>query len=249
MLVEGVRLLPHDPYLGELIVRTLRLAAESTLVALILGLPLACAVGVGRSRRSGWGLMLANAGLGLPPVAVGVYFFLLLSGYGTPWGGAWLNTMNGMVLGQTVLALPIVVAIAAVAIRGLPDGLIDQARAFGASGWRLGLFALREARVGVLTAVILAFGSAIAEVGAVTLIGGNSENSTSTLASQVITDVEGAGGIPAAVEHVIVLMAMTLALGVAFTIAQHWGTGTSRRRARERDVAAEQDVASVGLAA
>jgi len=238
MLVEGVRLLQHDPYLGELVVRTLRLAFESTAIALVLGLPLACAIGIGRSRRSGWGLVVANAGLGLPPVAVGVYLFLLLSGYTTPWGGSWLDTMNGMVLGQTVLALPIIVAIAAIAIRGLPDGLIDQARAFGASGWRLGLFVLREAKLGVLTAVIVALGSAMAEVGAVTLIGGNSENTTSTLASQVITDAEGAGGIPAAVEHVIVLMALMLILGLVFTVAQQWGTGTPRRRARPHETAA-----------
>jgi tungstate transport system permease protein len=230
MFVEGTRELHHDPFLGELTLRTLRLGFEATAIALVLGLPAACAIGIGRSRLSGGGLVVANAGLGLPPVGVGVYLFLLLRGRTTPWGGQWLLTMNGMVLGQVVLALPIVIAVAAIAIRSLPDGLIDQSRAYGASGWRLGVFTLREAKVGVITAAILALGSAFAEVGAVTLIGGNSTETTSTLASQVITDATGTQDIPSAVEHVIVLMALMLVLGLALTLAQL--SGGQRWRAR-----------------
>jgi tungstate transport system permease protein len=231
MLLEGTRLLHHDPYLGGLTARTLRLAFEATAIAVVLGLPAACAIGIGRSHRSGWGLVVANAGLGLPPVAIGVYLYLLLIGHSTPWGGTWLDSMNGMVLGQTILALPIVIAVSAIAIRGLPDALVAQARAFGASGWRLGLFTLREAKVGVLTAVVFALGSAFAEVGAVTLIGGNSVNATATLASQVINDAHESD-VPAAVEHTIVLMALVIALGVVLTVVQHWRPGAVRRRLR-----------------
>jgi tungstate transport system permease protein len=229
MLLQGVRLLHHDPFLGVLTLNTLRLAFEATPIAMIIGLPLACAIGLGRSGGSRTAMILANAGLGLPPVAVGVYVFLLIPGTATaPWGGYWLNTMNGMVLGQTILALPIVVALSAIAIRSLPEGLVEQARAFGASGWRLGLFTLREAKLGVITAVIVALGSAIGEVGAVTLIGGNSETTTATLASQMLNDVVGANGVPGAVEHGIVLLSLMLVLGAALTIAQY----TSKRSRR-----------------
>jgi tungstate transport system permease protein len=234
MLIEGVRLLHHDPYLGALTVRTLRLGFEATAIAVVVGLPAACTIGLGRARLSGWGLVLANAGLGLPPVAVGVYLFLLLPGRNAPWGGMWFHTMSGMVLGQTLLALPVVIAVSAIAIRELPDGLIEQARAFGGGGWRLGVFVLREAKIGVFTAVIFALGSAFAEVGAVTLIGGNSITTTATLASQVITDAQGANGVPGAVEHGLVLMGLMVALGVLLTIGQHWRAGALRRSVRRR---------------
>ena len=88
-----------------------------------------------------------------------------------------------MILAQTLLALPIVVALTAAAVAQLPRGLLDQARAYGASGPRRALLALREARVGVLAAAMAALGSALAEVGAVVIVGGNLRGQTDTLAS------------------------------------------------------------------
>jgi tungstate transport system permease protein len=227
MLLEGWRDGLHDPYLGDLTVTTLRLGFEATLIAVILGLPLACVIGLGRSRASRWGIVVANAGLGLPSVAVGVYIVILIPyGTPTPWGGHWLNTLNGMVLAQVVLSLPIVTAVTAIAIRSLPDGLVEQARAYGASGWQLGLFALREAKIGVFTSVIFALGCAFGEVGAVALIAGYSPFTT-TLGVQVIQDVEDADGVPAAVEHATMLLAILLVLGLILVVVQH---GERRRR-------------------
>jgi tungstate transport system permease protein len=235
MLLQGLRFLPHDPDLPEQVVTTLRLAIEATLVALIFGLPGACAIGLGRARVSRWGLVLANTGLGLPPVAVGVYFFLLVPpGATAPWGGTWIDTLNGMVAVQTVLALPIIVAVTAIAIRSLPDGLIDQSRAFGASGWRLGLFSLREARLGLISAVIFAIGSAFGEVGAVSLISGVGANQT-TLATRVLLDVDGYPGLAGAIAHLIVLLAMMFALGLVLACVQRYDS--RRRRVLPRTLA------------
>jgi tungstate transport system permease protein len=231
MVIQGVRALHHDPDLGGATLRTVQLAVESTLIAGIVGFPLACAIGLGRAHVSRWSLVVANAGLGLPPVAVGVFGYLVLAARPTPWGGTWAS-MNGMVLAQAVLALPVIVAVGAIAIRRLPDGLLDQARAYGGSGWRLGTFALREARIGAVAAVILAMGSAMSEVGAVTIIGGNAIGQTTTLASQVLNDVAGTGGQPYAVAHLIVLFGLMAALGTIFTLVQQWDGRFARRGAR-----------------
>lgn len=219
MLLQGTRLLHHDPYLGRLTARTLRLALEATSIAVAVGLPCAVVIGLGRARATRWGWVLANAGLGLPPVAVGVYGLLLLRGRQAPWGGPWVESLNGVVAAQAVLALPVVVAVGAAAVGDLPPGLLDQARAYGARGGRLGWFAVREARVGVGTGVLLALGSAVAEVGAVALIGGNSEGATATLASQMVNDAR-ATNVPALVEHGIVLLGLTLVLGLGLTAVQ-----------------------------
>ena len=77
----------------------------------------------------------------------------------------------------------------AAAVAGLPAGLLDQARAFGASRRAAGVLALREARVGVIAAVIAALLSALAEVGAVVIVGGNMRGRTNTLASTVLLDL------------------------------------------------------------
>jgi tungstate transport system permease protein len=231
MLLQAERAGVRDGSLLALVVVTLRLGLEATAVALALGLPIACAVGLGRARLSRWGLIVANAGLGLPPVAVGVYMYLLISGNAmAPWGGRWIYTLNGMVLAQTILALPIIVAVSGIAIRSLPTGLIEQARAFGASGWRLGIFVLREARIGVLSAVIFALGSAFGEVGAVGLLGPTYGSGTSTLAVQIINEVNHGENVAPAVEHTVVLLAMMLALGLILAGIQHWD-GRARRTA------------------
>jgi len=235
MIREGWNLIPYDPDLRAETIRTLRLAFESTGIALLIGVVPAYLIGVRTSRPARWGLTIANAGLGVPAVGVGVLLFLILPGH-TPWpgGGLWYG-MSAMILGQTVLALPIIVALGAAAIRGLPDGLIDQARAFGASGWRLAIFAFREAKIGILTAIILALGSAIAEVGAVTILGGNAERSTTTLASEILNEVNGDGGFAGnagAVEHAIVVLGLMLILAVMLTVIQQWGAIQRRGRLR-----------------
>jgi tungstate transport system permease protein len=117
-----------------------------------------------------------------------------------------------------VIALPIIVALGAVAIRGVPDGLLDQARAFGASKLRLALLGVREARLGIVTAIIVALGSAIGEVGAITLIIG-SAGPNETLATQVIQD-NFASDRAREVEHVLVLLALMAVLGLVLVLAR-----------------------------
>jgi len=199
--------------------RTLWLALASTSIALAAGVPLGYVLGRGASRIRRGGLIVANAGLGLPPVVLGVYLALLLLPRSPLGGLGWTNTLPAIVLAQTLLALPIVVALTAAAVLGLPAGLLDQARAFGARGWRLGVFGLREAWIGVVAAALAAFGSAVAEVGAVVIVGGNVRDQTNTLASTVLLDLS-AGDPAAATANVLVLLGVIAVLGATFTVVQ-----------------------------
>jgi tungstate transport system permease protein len=198
---------------------TLRMAFWSTLIALAAGLPLGLALGLARFRGRGAALTVVNAGMGLPPVIVGLVVALLLF-RGAPLGGLnLLYTLNGVILAQTLLALPVVVALTAAAVQGVPDGLLEQARAFGASGTQVAALALREARVGVLAATIAAMGSAFAEVGAVVLVGGNIEDQTQTLASAVLVRVS-AGEYGRAIALGAILLGVILVLAAGLTAAQ-----------------------------
>jgi len=217
------RITSGDIVVWSTVWRTLRLALESTAIALLVGLPVAVWLAEARTRGRRLGLVLANAGLGLPPVVLGV--FLALALYPTsPLGRLELTyTFTAMVIAQFLLALPVVIALTAAAVAALPSGLLDQARAFGASPARRGALALREARVGVLAAAMAAMLSALAEVGAVVIVGGNSRGATNTLASTVLLDI-GASDPAGATANVLVLLALVLVVGGVLTVAQQRST-------------------------
>lgn len=224
---EGVRkavhlLLHGDSDVFGVLGVTMHVAIGATLLALLVGLPLGLIFGLGRFRGRRLGLALLNAGLGLPPVVVGLVVALFLF-RGAPLGGLELiYTVNGIILAQAILAFPIVGAFTAVAVEAVPRALFDQARALGASRWQLAALALREARIGVIGATIAAFGSAVSEVGAVVLVGGNIHNQTQTLASAVLTEVS-AGEYGTAIAFGILLLGLILICGGMLTLFQHAG--------------------------
>lgn len=235
---EGVRkavdLLVHgDSGVLHILGVTLHIAVFSTALALLFGLPCGLVFGLGRFRGRRFGIALLNAGLALPPVLVGlvVFLFLLRSG---PFGGLELvYTVNGIILAQALLAFPVVAAFTATAVQAVPAALFEQARALGASRAQLWALALREARVGAMGAVIAAFGSALSEVGAVVLVGGNIAGQTQTLASAVLSEV-GKGEYGTAIALGILLLGLILVCGGALTLLQQRGEAPDAASATRR---------------
>jgi tungstate transport system permease protein len=211
-----------DPYLRHVIWVTVKVATVSTGVALAIGLPLGLGLGLGRFRGRGAALVVANTGLMLPPVVVGLVLSLLMFPAAPLGRFQWLFTLRGVYIAQVVLALPVVVALTASSVRALPAGLFAQARALGAGRVQLGALALSEARIGVLTATIAAIGSALSEVGAVVLVGGNVEGYDQTLASAALQQVN-AGHYADGVAIAIVLLGLMLVVTAALTVVQRRG--------------------------
>lgn len=213
------RIVDGDVAVWSTVWRTLRLALESTALALAIGLPIGVWLGEARTRGRRAGVVLANAGLGLPPVVLGI--FLAISLYpASPLGDLeLLYTLTAVIIAQALLALPIVIALTASAVAGLPVGLLEQARAFGAPRWRRRILAVREARVGVLAAMMAALLSALAEVGAVVIVGGNIRGDTNTLASTVLLDLSAADSA-GATANVLILLVLVLIVGGLLTVVQ-----------------------------
>jgi tungstate transport system permease protein len=213
-----------DAELVAITLRTLRVGFESTAIATLLGVPAGCALGLGRFRGRTLLLSTFNAGIRTPPVALGVLLWLLLWP-DSRWGGGllsglgWIYTPQAVILAQTLLALPIVVALTAAAVQRVPDGLLDQARAFGAPSWRRATLALHEARVGVLAALIAALGTAIASVGAILVVG--SSLGSATLATAALTHWNAGGENARAVAYGTVLLGLFLVLSALMTTMQH----------------------------
>ncbi len=230
---SAVSLIVHgDPYLLGLLSVSARLLAVSTIAALIIGLPLGAALGLGRFRGRRALQVLANASLALPPVVVGVVLLIFILPQG-PVGSLRIEfTLKAMYVAQTILALPYLVALTAAAIQGLPPGVVDQARVLGASRIQLAALALREAKIGVLAAVIAAATSTISEVGAVVIVGGNVQGQTETLASALLAEFTFTPNDPRETATALILLALVLVLVGTLTVLQQ-RTGQLRLRFRE----------------
>jgi len=224
-LIRAVPMIVHgNPTLLSVIWFTIQLAVIATTSAAVIGLPIALAIGLGRFRGRRTLQILANASLGLPPVVAGFFLFLLFVPQG-PLGGLHLNiTRRGVFVAQTVLALPYVVALSAAAIQGLPPGLLGQARLLGAGRRQLSQLALREARIGVLAALIAALGTSLSEVGAIVIVGGNVYGYDQTLASATLYEANAARYADA-VAIAIVLIGLILLLMCGLGVLQHQGDG------------------------
>ncbi|MBV8710471.1 MAG: ABC transporter permease, partial [Solirubrobacterales bacterium] len=200
----------------------------ATAAATLIGLPIGLALALGRFRGRNLLRALANASLALPPVLVGVFLFILFSP-AAPLGFLHLIwTRRVVFIAQTILALPFVVALSAAAIQALAPGLLAQARLLGAGRLQVSMLALREARIGVIAALIAALGTSLAEVAAVALLGGNIYGYDQTLASATLYEV-GGGYYADAVAIGIVLIVLILILMCGLGVLQQQGNGIRMR--------------------
>jgi tungstate transport system permease protein len=217
-----------NPYLFSIVWFTIQVALIATALAAVIGLPIALVIGLGRFRGRGALQVLANASLALPPVLVGLVLWFMFVPQG-PLGSLNLNiTRRAVFIAQTILALPYVVALSAAAFQALPPGLLNQARLLGAGRRQLGVLALREARVGVLAAIIAAMGTTLAEVGAIVIVGGNIYGYDQTLASAALYETNAANYADA-VAIGIVLFVLILVLMGSLGVLQHRGGGIRMR--------------------
>jgi tungstate transport system permease protein len=216
-LREALRLLTGlDPALGEIVGMTLRVTGGALLLASLLGLPLGAALGLReRVPAAGCLLPMIYTGMGLPPVVVGLFVYLLLSNQGPLGRLDWLFTPRAMIVAQTIIALPLVVGLTLTALRGLDPALKLQVRSLGATPAQLAWTLLLEARLGVLAALIAAFGGIISEVGAVMLVGGNIDGQTRVLTTAIVLETRR-GNFALALALGLLLLALAFAANYLF---------------------------------
>ncbi|MFC4166033.1 ABC transporter permease [Teichococcus aestuarii] len=203
-----------DPELTRIVGLSLRVSGSAALFAFLLGLPLAALLTIGRFRSRGMMLVLANAALGLPPVVVGLVCYLLLSRSGLLGPLGWLFRPQAMVMAQTVLALPIVTALAHRALAPQWEEVRDPLRIDGAGPFRCGLELIRMARPALATVFLAAFGRAIAEVGAILVVGGNIRGETRTMTTAIALETQK-GDLPLALALGFILLLVCLGVSAA----------------------------------
>ena len=198
-----------DAELLGIVALSLRVSLAATAIAFLIGAPLGAALAVYRFRGRAGVLVLVSALLGLPPVVVGLIGYLLLSRAGPLGVLGLLFTPEGMILAQVALCLPIVVALTHRLCEPLWADYGDALRMDGASRPRGASTLLAMARPGLVTVFLAAFGRAIAEVGAIIIVGGNIRGYTRTMTTAIALETSR-GDLALALALGIILMSLSL---------------------------------------
>jgi tungstate transport system permease protein len=157
--------------------------------------------------------------MGLPPVVAGLIVTMMLWRNGPLGGLELLYTPAAMIIAQAVIAIPIVAGLTAAALNGLDPRYRVQLRSLGAGPLRETWLLLREARVGMLAAVVAGFGAVISEVGAAMMVGGNIKGQTRVLTTATVLEVNR-GNFETAVALSFVLLVVVYGVALLLTIAQ-----------------------------
>ncbi len=200
-----------DPALLEIVVLSLRVSLTAVLLAALIGLPLGATLAVARFRGRRAIIVLINTLMGLPPVVVGLLVYVLVSNSGPL--GVWqlLYTPAAMIAAQTILITPIITALVRQTIKDLHGEYDEQLRAFGLSTFASVQTLLYEGRVRLATAMLAGFGRAIAEVGAVIIVGGNINHVTRTMTTAIALETSR-GNLALALALGMILLTMALAV-------------------------------------
>ncbi len=200
--------------LVEIIGLSLRVSLSAVAIACLIGLPLGAVLAVGRFPGRFGLSVLVNALMGLPPVVVGLSVYLILSASGPLGVLQLLYTPTAMIFAQTILVTPIIAALTRQVIEDLSGEYDEMLRAMGIS--RAGMIAtlLWDARFSLLTAALAGTGRALAEVGAVLIVGGNINHVTRTMTTAIALETSK-GELAMALALGIILVSMSVVVSAA----------------------------------
>ena len=198
------------------VVITVKLTMLSMSVTLAIGLPLGFLLGYFNFPGKPIVRTVVDTLLALPTVVVGLLVYAFISNRGPLGSWRLLFTIRGMAVGQTILALPIVIALTATAIEGLDNRLKTTLSTLGASGPRMALSCLMESRFALLVAAMTAYGRIVAEVGVSMMLGGNIKWHTRTITTAITLET-GKGDFALGMALGILLLAMSFALNAGLS--------------------------------
>lgn len=206
--------------LTEIIGLSLRVSLTSVLGAVVIGMPLGALIGLVRFPGRNLLILFFNSMMGLPPVVVGLFVYMMVSKSG-PMG--WLNllyTPTAMILAQTFLITPIIVALTRQIIEDLyhqhAEHFLSLCVPSHLAAWEL----LREGRIPLMTTAMAGLGRAMAEVGAVIIVGGNINHLTRVMTTAIALETSK-GDLALALALGIVLLGLSLIINVTVMGLRH----------------------------
>ena len=213
--------LAGDVRLLTIIGLSLKVSLAAVALATLVGCLIGAAVAVGRFSGRRMVIVFLNAAMGLPPVVVGLMVYLLLSRAGPMGNLGLLFTPGAMVLAQFVLIMPIVAALSRQVIEDAWAQYEEQLRSLGVSTPRAALTLIWDTRFSLGTVVLAGLGRAMAEVGAVMIVGGNIDGVTRVMTTAIALETSK-GDLPLALALGLILLAIVLGLNAFAYAMREW---------------------------
>lgn len=209
-------ILVGDAELWAIVLLSLRVSLSAVAIAALIGMPLGAVLAVARFPGRRALVVVVNALMGLPPVVVGLLVYLMLSNAGPLGVLQLLYTPTAMIIAQVVLVTPIIAALTRQAVATLDVEYAEQLRSFGVTRLASAATLLWDGRFNLLTALLAGFGRAIAEVGAVIIVGGNINHVTRVMTTSIALETsKGNLALALALGSILVLLALTVNAAVS----------------------------------
>ena len=227
MIIQGVSqglqlLFSADEEVIQVMILTFQVSGVATLISVLFGIPFGLWLALQEFEAKQACSSLINFGMGLPPVVVGLIVSLLLWRYGPLGDLGLMYTPTAMIIAQSMIATPIVAGLSFAAILSINPKLRWQLISLGGTSWQVNWILIREARLGLMAAVIAGFGRVISEVGAAMMVGGNIKGQTRVLTTATVMEV-GKGNYDMALAISFILLIAAYGAVLVLTYLQHSG--------------------------
>lgn len=216
-----------DTELLGIIFLSLKVSGIALVISTAIGLPLSAILGLKKFPAKGFVISLMNTFMGLPPVVVGLFVYIMLSRSGPLGFMGLLYTPSAMVIAQIILAFPIVVSLCHSAIISVDPIIKQVSMTLGATPFQTTITIIKEARYGIMSGVIAAFGRVMAEVGAILIVGGNIAGYTRVMTTTIALETDK-GNFELALALGIILLTISLLINAALHFIQKKGMVKSR---------------------
>ena len=212
-------ILSRDAELLNILRVTAQMSIQSSVIALLLGLPIGIWLGANRFPGRGALLIVNRTLMGMPPVVCGLLFYMLFSGVGPLRHMKLLFTVEVMVLAQVALITPIVVGNLETYVSGVAPVIRETARGLGLSRWKTFVLLCNECVYPIISAYLLAFARSIAEVGAVSMVGGAISWKTNVMTTAIM-QYTNRGNFTLGVALGMILLTLSLSINIAISLLQ-----------------------------
>jgi len=206
-----------DPEVMQIAALSIMISLAATVLAASISIPLGGFIHFYEFRGKRAVIILIQTLYSIPTVVVGLLLYLMFSQSGPLGIFGLLFTPEGMIVGQTVLIIPIITGLVIAALGGVDRNISDTLISLGATGFQTILQIVREARLAILSAVVLGFGRAISEVGVAMMIGGNIRGNTRVLTTAIALQT-GIGDFPFSIALGIILLLIALVIVIIMNI-------------------------------
>ena len=203
----------------EIILLTLKVSGISVIISMVFGMPIGLLVGLNNFKSKRFVITIINTGMGLPPVAAGLFISIMLWRSGPLGILGIMYTPTAMIIAQVLIASPIIAGVTLAAVQQVNPNLKLQALSLGANRAQVLWILLKEAKLPALAAIMAGFGGVISEVGASTMVGGNIKGQTRVLTTATVQNV-GMGNFDVAIALVIILLILAFLVNLFLTLIQ-----------------------------